>query len=73
MDPNNIVWVHGVAYAVPHYLAIGDSFFVPCLDIPVTYKEIRLHYIRGRPKRYSLTYEERIERGLLGIRIWRVA
>ena len=71
MIGSDIVEVYGVHYRLPIHMAIGDSFFMPCLDRQATMKVIRSHYRRFN--KYRLTYEERIERGLLGIRVWRVA
>ena len=71
MLASDIITVYGVSYRVPIFLAIGDSFFMPCLDRQATMRVVRHHYRKFN--KYRLTYEERIERGLLGIRVWRVA
>lgn len=61
--------VYGVQIAIPPRLEIGHSFFVPALKAQVTFNAIAMGY---RPCGYQLTFEERIERGVLGIRVWRV-
>ena len=71
MLASDIITIFGVSYRVPILLAIGDSFFIPCLNRQVTMKALRSHY--RKYNKYKLTYEERVERGMLGIRVWRVA
>lgn len=61
--------VLGVTYALPAELGIGHSFFVPSLKHKDTFEEVQRCYVIAG---YTLTWEERTERGLLGIRVWRV-
>ena len=62
--------VLGVSYYLPAELGIGHSFFIPSLKHKDTFEEIqRCYKVAG----YTLTWEERIENDLLGIRVWRVA
>ena len=71
MSLTEIVKINGVQYKIPALLAVGDSIFLPCLDRHVTMQKLRNYYgFYGLG--YKLTFEERVERGLLGIRVWRV-
>lgn len=67
---NGVVSIRGASVKVPLGLGIGHSFFVPSLKPQDTYGRIYEYYLG---EGYSLTYEERIEHGVLGIRVWRVA
>ena len=78
MNPNSklplaahkLVVINNVKYYVPESLAPGDSFFIPSLVHPVTFAKLIKAY---ESDKYTLKYAERIEAGLLGIRVWRVA
>lgn len=63
------VRIKGVGYAIPKKLFIGDSFFVPTID-----RALAIRTIAQRLERfgYEIKGEERIENGLLGVRLWRV-
>lgn len=67
--PTKQVDVLGATLLIPKVLGIGHSFFVPALKPKVTFGLISNSY---SAQNYKLTYEERIEIGVLGIRIWRV-
>lgn len=67
--PPDVLHYNGVDYQLPVELKVGNSFFVPTLRPRGVYGLVEQHY---RHFRYKLTWEERIERGLLGIRVWRV-
>jgi hypothetical protein len=55
-------------YAVPSELHPGDSFFMPCLNPQRTFHAVLMAF---RGSGYSFVYEERVERDVLGIRVWR--
>ena len=61
--------IHGVVYRVPGWLDVGTSFFIPSLDHQYTLTVLRMHY---SPLNIRLGWHERIESGVLGIRVWRV-
>ncbi len=63
-----IVVIRGVKYRLPQWLEPGQSFFVPCLDARSMAGSIvnRYTYIG-----FKLAWAERIEQGMLGIRVWR--
>ena len=62
--------IKGATVAVPSKLGVGHSFFVPSIKHKETYNVILSSYAsRG----YRLTWAERIECGVLGIRVWREA
>lgn len=65
----NILEVEGVEYGMPSYLEMGHSIFLPCLNTKKVFKEVKRHYA---PWGWSLIWAERVEAGLLGIRVWRV-
>lgn len=65
----DVLHYRGVDYQLPVELDIGQSFFLPTLRPKGVFTLVEKHY-RGRA--YRLTWEERIERALLGIRVWRV-
>lgn len=51
-------------------LEVGMSVFVPCLDTPRTEKAVREEAaLHG----FEVVCIERIEKGKLGLRVWRVA
>ena len=61
--------VKGVLYDIPwDKVEIGDSFFIPCLDVPEVIIAVRTKTAR---RRWHLTYEARIEAGKWGVRFWR--
>ena len=64
------IGIDGVEMYIPiHTMKIGDSLFVPCLNqLPVAMQVGTLFQKRG----FKYTYRERIERGILGLRFWRV-
>lgn len=57
-------------FKVPRTLDVGHSFFLPSLKHSVTFNAVCLHY---RNFSYDLTWAERVESGVLGIRVWRTA
>lgn len=69
--PPNIVRIKGAYFSVPIDLDIGDSFFVPSLDTSLTIMHIDTHYRKRRL--YKLSALQRIEKGMLGVRFWRIA
>lgn len=58
-----------VRYNVPVELERNTSFFVPTLRPKGMFRAVRKHYQKYK---YELVWEERIEEGVLGIRVWRV-
>lgn len=58
-----------VRFRVPEWLEIGQSFFLPCLKAEELGGKVQRHYARTTMR---VTWEERIEAGYLGIRVWRV-
>lgn len=68
--PPTTLRMDGVTYRVPQTLDIGHSFFLPVLDARRAVGKVRSHY---RPQGATLVYDERIEQGMFGIRVWRVA
>jgi hypothetical protein len=67
--PPDVFHYNGVKYQLPEELKVNESFFVPTLRPKGVYTRIVRHY---RGCGYKLVWVERIERGLLGIRVWRV-
>jgi hypothetical protein len=65
-----VMAVDGVSYKLPQWLNEGCSIFLPSINHKRTMKKLRRHY---EERGWSLRYEERIEGGKLGIRVWRVA
>ncbi len=63
------MWMDGVPYRLPGWMDEGTSFFIPSLDHLRTIGAVRMHY---GPFRFRLGWKERIESGVLGIRVWRV-
>lgn len=64
------VGIEGVEMYVPvHTMKIGDSLFVPCIDVLTASGSVgRLFLRRG----FKYSQRERIEQGLFGLRFWRV-
>ncbi len=50
-------------------MAVNDSFFLPTLTPKKAFTAVSRYYSK---KKYRMTYVERIESGMLGIRVWRV-
>lgn len=63
-----IAVIRGVAYYLPQWMEPGQSFFVPCLDARSMGTAMTIRYSRMG---WKLAWAERIEEGLLGIRVWR--
>lgn len=63
-----VVTIRGVKYRLPQWMEPGQSFFVPCLDARSMGSVMAMRYSRLG---WKLTWAERIEQGLLGIRVWR--
>ena len=61
--------IDGVTYRMPEWLDEGYGFFMPCLNATQAIQAVRRHYA---PLKFRLEYTERVESGLLGIRVWRV-
>lgn len=61
--------LRGAFYYLPLELGIGHSIFVPSLKHKDTFEEVHRCYA---PEGYKMVWEERIEAGVLGIRVWRV-
>lgn len=59
----------GVEYHIPPFLGVNYSFFLPTLNPEAAFKAVNKHY---SPQGYKLTWVERIEQNLLGIRVWRL-
>jgi hypothetical protein len=49
---------------------VGSSFFVPCLDDRLLAASIRA---RAKQQGFQTQYQARVENGMWGVRIWRVA
>lgn len=67
--PTKRINIFGASILAPQTLGIGHSFFVPALKPKAALSCITNAYTR---QGYKFTYEERIEMGVLGIRVWRV-
>ena len=63
-----VVTIRGVKYRLPQWMEPGQSFFVPCLDARSMGSVMSGRYSRLG---WKLTWAERIEQGLLGVRVWR--
>jgi hypothetical protein len=61
--------IDGVDYKLPQWLEIGHSFFAPCVDPSRALPRIEWHY---SGMGWKLRHAARIERGLYGVRVWRV-
>lgn len=70
INPTEILEINSAVFRVPRTLHVGHSFFLPSLKHQKTFNAVRLHYYNLA---YTLTWAERIEGGVLGIRVWRVA
>ncbi len=57
----------GARFELPATLSPYQSFFVPSLKHKETFAEITRYYSRYS---YPLIWAERIEEGVLGIRVW---
>lgn len=55
---------------MPPTLIVGQSFFLPVLNTQGAGRAVQRHYA---PQGYKFVASERIEMGLLGIRVWRTA
>jgi hypothetical protein len=61
----------GLRIVVPwEELAVGSSFFIPCVNVDTCERQARV--IAGRLG-MTLTFRHRIERQHLGLRVWRTA
>lgn len=63
-----VVTIRGVQYRLPQWLEPGQSFFAPCLDVRSMGAVMSGRYSRLG---WKIAWAERIESGLLGIRVWR--
>ncbi len=63
-----VATIRGVRYRLPQWLEPGQSFFVPCLEARSMAWVLVHRYSRVG---FKLTWAERIEDGMLGIRVWR--
>ena len=70
INPSDTLYINSAVFKVPRTLDIGHSFFLPALKHQATFNAVRLHY---HNLSYDLTWAERVENGVLGIRVWRVA
>ena len=61
--------IRGAQFAVPAVLGLNQSFFMPCLKPKEIFPQVVGHY-SGHG--YNLIWAEKIEAGVLGIRVWRV-
>lgn len=69
LPPPEILRFEGVEYQVPQFLGLSHSFFLPTLNPEEAFKVISKHY---SGLGYKLTWTDRIEQDLLGIRVWRL-
>lgn len=58
--------IKGARFNLPDALVPHQSFFIPCLKHKETFAAIERHY----RNMYPLVWAERIENGMLGIRVW---
>lgn len=63
-----IAVIRGVKYRLPQWMEPGQSFFVPCLDARSMGSVMATRY---SGLGWKTAWAERIEQGMLGIRIWR--
>jgi hypothetical protein len=49
---------------------VGDSVFIPCLNVALADKQIRAIFAR---RQWELRVQVRTENHILGVRIWRTA
>jgi len=68
--PTRPLKIKGAEFNVPFGLNVNESFFIPSLKHKETYHRVADYY---SPHLYKLVWAERIESGVLGIRVWRVA
>jgi hypothetical protein len=61
--------INGVVYKLPQWLEIGQSVFLPCVDVQGIARHVRRHYA---PHGWRLETSQRVERSLLGVRVWRL-
>ena len=67
--PTKRINILGASILAPQVLGIGHSFFVPALKPKVALNCTTAAYAR---QGYKFAHDERIEMGVLGIRVWRV-
>lgn len=63
-----IAVIRGVKYRLPQWMEPGQSFFVPCLDARSMAYALVMRYSRLG---WKTAWAERIEQGMLGVRVWR--
>lgn len=63
-----IAVIRGVKYRLPQWMEPGQSFFVPCLDARSMGFVMATRYSRLG---WKTAWAERIEQGMLGVRVWR--
>jgi hypothetical protein len=66
--PETLV-IDGVVYKLPQWLDVGQSIFIPCVNWQRVSRMVRAHYA---PTRWELDVSPRVERSLLGLRLWRL-
>jgi hypothetical protein len=62
--------IHGLSFKVNwRNFVVGSSFFIPCLD-----QEAALMQIKRTTKRlrYKIKTQIVVEKGIIGLRIWRI-
>jgi hypothetical protein len=62
--------IHGLAFKVNwRNFVVGASFFIPCLD-----QEAALMQVMRTTKRlrYKIKTQTVVEKGIIGLRIWRI-
>lgn len=67
--PSKTLMIKGARYRIPEALGVGYSFFLPCLKHKATFAAVTKAYSK---EGYKFTWADRIEDGMLGIRVWRV-
>jgi len=70
ISQTDILEINSAVFRVPRTLGIGHSFFLPALKPQMVFNAVRVHY---HTLRYTLAWVERVEGGVLGIRVWRMA
>jgi hypothetical protein len=61
----------GVRIQVPwDRMVIGASIFIPCIDTNKAIKQVNRIF---KSKEWSVEHRVKVERGKLGVRIWRTA
>lgn len=69
-NPNDLLVIKGAVFQVPVDLGLHNSFFIPALRPKETANAVTRHYSAYE---FKFVWAQRVENGVLGIRLWRVA